>query len=79
MELDNQYSWDILNTKMFLFSQSKIFNRDGKCFIEMQVNNRYHAICKEYSEREEECTLFFYVEVNPVPIAPKPDDAVEVL
>ena len=58
LELDNQYSGDVLDMKMFMFSQSKIINRDNKRFIEMEVKNKYEAICKEYSGKEEDCTLF---------------------
>lgn len=61
LELDNQYSGDILDIKMFMFSQSKIINRDGKRLVVMKTESRYEAVCKEYG-REDDCTLFLTME-----------------
>ncbi|KAM0679724.1 hypothetical protein GINT2_002134 [Glugoides intestinalis] len=81
LELDNQYSGDILDMKMFMFSQSKIINKDTKRFIEMEVMNKYQPICKEYTGKEDDCTLFFDTENNSSTSNTDiyPEDTLEVL
>ncbi|ELA40788.1 HAD ATPase, P-type, family IC, partial [Vittaforma corneae ATCC 50505] len=81
VELDNQYSGDILDMKMFLFSQSKIFNRGNRRFVEMEVVNKYHAVCKEYGGKEDECTVFFNAETSSssTSVEQCPEDTLEIL
>ena len=80
VELDDQYSGDVLDMKMFLFSQSKIINKDGKRFIEMEVQRNYRPICKEYTEKEGDFTLFFSSDSNnPSNAEICPEDTLEVL
>ncbi|KAI5178658.1 cation-transporting P-type ATPase 13A2, partial [Pancytospora epiphaga] len=60
MELENQYSGDILDMKMFMFSKSSVINSDGKRYIGLAGNNIYEPICREegHPEAESSCVIF---------------------
>lgn len=79
--LDNQYSGDVLDMKMFLYSKSKITNKDNRRFIEIEVENKYEPVCKEYSENDGDLTLFFNSADNSTAAMGEqyPEDTFEVL
>lgn len=80
IELENRCSGDVLDMKMFLFSQSRIYNKDYKRFIEIEVENKYDLICNEYSVSEGHTTLIFNINDEKADnVQEYPEDVFEVV
>lgn len=79
IEIENQYSGDVLDMKMFLFSQSRIYHKEGKRFIEIEVENKYNLLCKEYSVNEGHTTLIFNLQNGDSFEQEYPEDIFEIV
>jgi len=64
LELDNQYSGDVLDIKMFLFSNSSIDTSDKHRRIIMNSKSKFEPTCKEEdtSLSEQDCLMFYHME-----------------
>ncbi|KAI5176484.1 cation-transporting P-type ATPase 13A2, partial [Pancytospora epiphaga] len=64
MELENQYSGDILDMKMFMFSNSTIINIDEKRYIVPTTTHIYEPICQGEIHSETENPHVFIVSAD---------------
>ena len=64
VELDNQYSGDALDMKLFLFSNSKIINRNEKRLINMACSSDFIQICQDDNNEDIEDRVLFFNSIN---------------